>query len=191
MAAAMVRKRSDPALQDAGFECRHKVPVAQDCRLKFFDRGHRIHRRLLHDYAQPVFRRPARLAAYRLSLRERLSSFSVRRAFFCTACGRHQSSPAGATNVDQVKDYSPSQDTIQLENSIFTKFGTGTTGTINSAYFRANATGLAQDSNDYLVYETDTGKLFYDSNGSAAGGSVQFAQLGTNLALTYADYVLI
>ena len=26
-------------------------------------------------------------------------------------------------NVDQIKDFNPSQDTIQLENSIFTKFG--------------------------------------------------------------------
>ena len=94
-------------------------------------------------------------------------------------------------NVDQIKDFNPIQDTIQLENSIFTKFGASTTGTINSAYFRANTTGLAQDSNDYIIYETDTGKLFYDSNGSAAGGSVQIALLGANLAMTSADYVLI
>ena len=94
-------------------------------------------------------------------------------------------------NVDQIKDFNPIQDTIQLENSIFTKFGTTTTGTINSAFFKANTTGLAQDSNDYLIYETDTGKLFYDINGSAAGGSIQIALLGANLALTSADYVLV
>jgi len=100
-------------------------------------------------------------------------------------------STARVKNVDQIKDFNPARDTIQLENSIFTKFGTGTTGTINPAFFRANTSGLAQDSNDYIIYETDTGKLFYDSNGNAAGGSVQIAVLGVNLAMTSADYVLI
>jgi len=94
-------------------------------------------------------------------------------------------------NDDSLRYFNPAQDTIQLENSIFTKFGTSTTGPISAAYFKANSTGLAQDSNDYLIYETDTGKLFYDTNGSAAGGSVQIALLDPNLALTSADYVLV
>jgi Ca2+-binding RTX toxin-like protein len=93
-------------------------------------------------------------------------------------------------NIDQITDFVVADDTIQLENSIFTKFGT-TTGTINAAYFKSNSTGLAADSNDYIIYETDTGKLFYDSNGNAAGGSIQIALLGTNLALTAADFVII
>jgi serralysin len=100
-------------------------------------------------------------------------------------------STSAVKNVDRVVDFNPAQDTIQLENSIFTKFGTGTTGAINPAYFKMNTTGVAQDSNDYIVYETDTGKLFYDANGSAAGGSVQFALLQPNLVLTGADYVLV
>lgn len=100
-------------------------------------------------------------------------------------------STSTAMNVDRIKDFNPSQDTIQLENSMFTKFGTSTKGAINSAYFKANTTGLAQDSNDYIVYETDTGRLYYDSNGSAAGGSILVALLQTNLALTSADYVLV
>lgn len=94
-------------------------------------------------------------------------------------------------NLEQIKDFVAADDTIQLENSIFTKFGTSTTGTINSAYFKANTSGLAADSNDYIIYETDTGKLFYDTNGSTAGGSVQIALLGINLSLTAADFVLV
>ena len=34
------------------------------------------------------------------------------------------------------------------------------------------------------MYETDTGKLFFDSNGSAAGGAVQFAEASPGLALS-------
>ena len=94
-------------------------------------------------------------------------------------------------NVDRIGDFDPVTDTLQLENSIFTRFGTATTGPINAAFFRANSTGLAQDGNDYIVYETDTGRLTYDFNGNAAGGAVQFAVLGVGLALTSADFVLI
>ncbi|MDC7710547.1 calcium-binding protein [Vogesella indigofera] len=92
---------------------------------------------------------------------------------------------------DQIKDFVVAEDTIQLENSIFTKFGTTMTGTINAAFFRANTTGLATDSNDYIVYETDTGKLFYDADGSGVGASTQIAVLGVNLTLTNADFVLV
>ncbi len=40
---------------------------------------------------------------------------------------------------------------------------------LSLAQFAANASGTAQDSSDRIIYETDTGKLFYDSNGSTAG----------------------
>ncbi|SFU22524.1 hypothetical protein SAMN05518861_13641 [Mesorhizobium sp. YR577] len=57
------------------------------------------------------------------------------------------------------------------------------TGTLTAAQFVKNTTGLAQDSSDRIIYETDTGKLFYDANGSASGGRVLFATLDKNLAL--------
>ena len=94
-------------------------------------------------------------------------------------------------NIDQIKDFSVSDDTIQLENAIFTAFGSATTGTINAVHFKANETGLAADSNDYIIYETDTGKLFYDADGNGAGASVQIAVIGTNVALTNTDFVLV
>ena len=97
----------------------------------------------------------------------------------------------GLTNVDRITDFVVADDTIQLENSIFTKFGLSTTGAINSAYFKANITGLAADNNDYIIYETDTGKLFYDADGNGVGASVQIALLGTNLTLTSSDFVLV
>ena len=77
------------------------------------------------------------------------------------------------------------------QHSFFQLLHQGTTGAINAAYFMANTTGLAQDSNDYIIYEKDTGELFYDANGSAAGGSVQIALVGVDLALTSADFVLV
>ena len=88
----------------------------------------------------------------------------------------------GSSNIDTIVDFNVAEDTIRLENSIFTAI-TGT-GTLTAAQFVANASGAAVDASDRIIYETDTGKLFYDSNGSAAGGAMQFAMLSTGLELT-------
>ena len=94
-----------------------------------------------------------------------------------------------ATNVDQITDFNVAADTIILENAIFsTIVGTGT---LTAAQFVANTAGTAQDASDRIVYETDTGKLFYDSNGNAAGGATQFAQLAAGLALTNNDFLIL
>jgi Ca2+-binding RTX toxin-like protein len=50
---------------------------------------------------------------------------------------------------------------------------------------------VAVDGNDRIVYETDTGRLMYDVNGSAAGGAVHFATLKPNLALTNQDFFVV
>ncbi|MEQ1952394.1 calcium-binding protein [Mesorhizobium sp. CN2-181] len=95
----------------------------------------------------------------------------------------------GTSNVDIITDFSVADDTIQLENAIFAALTT--TGTLASAAFRANTTGLAGDATDRIMYETDTGKLFYDADGNGAGTAVQFATLTAGLALTNADFSVI
>ncbi len=93
------------------------------------------------------------------------------------------------TNVDKIQGFNVIDDTIRLENAIFTEI-TGTR-TLTSAQFYKSTAGLAHDGSDRIIYETDTGKLFYDSNGSAAGGSVYFATISKNLALTAADFFIV
>jgi len=94
-------------------------------------------------------------------------------------------------NIDNIKDFAPSDDTLQLENSIFKIFGKTATGTIKPALFKSNTSGRAEDKNDYLIYEKDSGKLFYDADGNRAGAAIQIASLTPNLSLTYADFVLV
>lgn len=95
----------------------------------------------------------------------------------------------GAGNVDVIGGFSVADDTIRLENAIFTSLTT--VGQLSASAFVGNKTGLAQDGSDRIIYETDTGKLFYDSNGNAAGGAVHFATLAANLALTHADFLVV
>jgi Ca2+-binding RTX toxin-like protein len=95
--------------------------------------------------------------------------------------------PNATTNRDTIVDFVVVDDTIRLENAVFTAFTT--TGVMNAAFFHVGT--AAADANDYIIYNSANGALFYDSNGSGAGGSVQFATLSAGLALTAADFHII
>ena len=69
-------------------------------------------------------------------------------------------------------DFSVSDDTIQLENSVFTQLTTTDlteTGVLNTSNFKIGATAVEAD--DYVIYDSDTGALYYDANGSDASGA--------------------
>ncbi|MFT3957165.1 MAG: calcium-binding protein [Piscinibacter sp.] len=93
--------------------------------------------------------------------------------------------PNASTNIDRIADFSAADDTIQLENAVFAKLTT--TGTLSASYFRAGAGAHALDSNDYVIYDSTTGKLFYDADGSGSGAAVQIALLTGAPAITSAD----
>jgi Ca2+-binding RTX toxin-like protein len=98
-------------------------------------------------------------------------------------------SALGATNIDTIAEFSATDDTIRLDNAVFA--AVGATGALLSGYFRANTTGTAQDANDHVIYETDTGKLFYDADGTGGGAAIQFATLTGNPAISVADFQVI
>lgn len=100
--------------------------------------------------------------------------------------------PNSLTNRDTIVGFNAAADTIRLENTGVGLFNAlAATGALNPAFFKANASGVATDGNDRIIYETDTGKLFYDTNGSAAGGVTQFATLSGHPAITAADFIVI
>jgi Ca2+-binding RTX toxin-like protein len=96
----------------------------------------------------------------------------------------------GAANIDTITDFDPTNDTIRLENAIFTAFA-GKSGAILAGNFRSNTTGLAQDASDFIIYDNDSGTLFYDEDGIGSAAGVHFATLDKGLALTNADFVVI
>lgn len=93
-------------------------------------------------------------------------------------------------NRDIILDFESGEDKIQLENAIFKKLIK--VGTLTSANFVANETGTAKDSNDYIVYNTKTGVLTYDTNGSYSGGVVEIAVLGVSdhPSISYSDFMV-
>jgi len=95
----------------------------------------------------------------------------------------------GSTNRDTITDYSTANDTIRLENAVFTRLTS--TGALDSANFKQNTTGRATDSNDYIVYNTTTGALFYDRDGSGTGAAVQFATLSTRPTMSAGEFLVV
>jgi Ca2+-binding RTX toxin-like protein len=92
----------------------------------------------------------------------------------------------GSGNRDVITDYVVADDTIQLENAIFTRLTK--TGVLAVANFRIGT--KAADANDHVFYDRATGGLFYDADGSGSGAAVQIALLGKGLALTAADFLV-
>jgi serralysin len=92
-------------------------------------------------------------------------------------------------NVDIIVDFSVASDSIRLESDIFT--GITTLGALAAVDFVRNTAGTAVDASDRIIYETDTGKLFYDSNGSTFGESIHFATLANKAAVTAADFFIV
>jgi Ca2+-binding RTX toxin-like protein len=93
------------------------------------------------------------------------------------------------TNVDTLADFSAAADTVQLDNAVFTVLTT--TGALAASAFKDIATG-AKDSSDRIIYNSDTGALYYDRDGSGgAYGNIKFAVVATHAHLTAADFVVI
>lgn len=91
----------------------------------------------------------------------------------------------GGSNIDQISDFNVVDDTIRLAS---VRFPMLLTGPVGAAAFTANLTGVALDNTDRIIYETDTGKLFFDLDGTGISAGVHFATLAANLALTGADF---
>ncbi|WP_442577393.1 calcium-binding protein [Mesorhizobium sp. ASY16-5R] len=92
------------------------------------------------------------------------------------------------TNVDKITDFNLVDDTIQLDDAIFTVLPTGA---LAGSAFKDVAVA-AIDANDRILYNSDTGSLFYDRDGSgSAFTAIKFASLTGSPTLTAADFVVI
>jgi Ca2+-binding RTX toxin-like protein len=89
------------------------------------------------------------------------------------------------SNVDRIADFTHGTDDILLVQSIFAAIGSS----LSSSELRLGT--AAVDSNDYLIYDRVTGNLFYDPNGSTAGGQTLFAKVTAGTVLDYNDFLIV
>lgn len=95
--------------------------------------------------------------------------------------------PNSLTNRDIVADYNVAQDTIRLENAIFSRLPVS--AHLNPGYFRAAA--HAADSSDMVLYNRLTGNLVYDPNGNGPGGEVLVAIFSNKPVLTASEFTVV
>jgi Ca2+-binding RTX toxin-like protein len=93
----------------------------------------------------------------------------------------------GITNVDQINDFEVNVDKIDFDDDIFTALGP--LGALNASRFKIG--GSATDASDRIIYNTATGDLFYDKDGTGGAVQVRIAVLDTGLLLDADDFRII
>lgn len=89
------------------------------------------------------------------------------------------------TGVDTITDFTRGTDKLELHLDQYSQLSG-----FNSSMLRVNASGTAQDSNDYLVYNTTTKTLSYDADGNGAGAAVNIAVLTGVTTLSTSDFII-
>lgn len=103
--------------------------------------------------------------------------------------------PSTTTNVDTIKDFTTKTDKIALLDTIFTEFNAEVTSSLDiSQFYSASGATKGRDADDRIVYDTKTGALYYDEDGSGSTSAVKIAIIGdagTAAKLSIADFVIV
>ena len=97
------------------------------------------------------------------------------------------------TNFDTITDFAPGTDDLQFSKAIFKALGATGAFVKNDQRFWSSTTGTAHDASDRLIYNTKSGVLSYDSDGTGSVKPVAIEVLGTSSThplLTATDILL-
>jgi len=99
---------------------------------------------------------------------------------------------AGAANADRLTDFASGVDELMFDNAVMA--GLGANGAFVSGDDRFHAAAGAvggADAEDRMVYNTSTGQLYYDADGSGSGAAQLVATLNAGAALAATDITVI
>ena len=99
-------------------------------------------------------------------------------------CSFAFSTALGAGNIDAISGFVVADDTILLDNAVFSGL---TDGALAAGAF--NTGSAASQADDRIIYNSASGALLFDSDGVGGLAAIQFASISTGLALTGADFV--
>ena len=93
-------------------------------------------------------------------------------------------------NTDEITDFRVGEDRIHLDDDIFTALGAlEVSRPLDAASFRLGT--KAVDADDFVIYDPDSGLLYYDADGSGVAKKVTFVRLDGGLDLSADDFLVI
>lgn len=99
---------------------------------------------------------------------------------------------AGGANADWISVFESGSDEIAFENAVFTRLGgEGGWAAGDGRFYAAAGASAAHDASDRLVYDTQSGELYYDADGSGGAGALIVATLEGAPALAAGDITVI
>jgi Ca2+-binding RTX toxin-like protein len=97
----------------------------------------------------------------------------------------------GSANADSVRDWASGTDKVALDDAAMSALGASGNFSTGDARFWSSTSGTAHDANDRVIYNTSTGSLYYDADGSGAGAVQLIATFAGNPAVAATDIVVI
>jgi Ca2+-binding RTX toxin-like protein len=95
---------------------------------------------------------------------------------------------SATTNRDTITDFVAGEDRMLLSRAVFTALAEESV--LSTKLFAVNGAGSAMDDNDYILYNTSSGALLYDADGSGEGAAVQFAALTNKPEISANDFLV-
>ena len=101
--------------------------------------------------------------------------------------------PNASSNLETVIDFQSGLDKIQLSRSVFTALGTASATLTQGQFWSGAGVVTGHDADDRVLYNTTTGALYYDADGSGSVAAVQIALIGTSThaAVLFTDFQVI
>ena len=101
---------------------------------------------------------------------------------------RFDDKPNSSSNVDHITNFTIGSDKIALENATF-----HVGSSLTSSEFLARSSGhSATSTSQHIIYDKQTGELWYDEDGKGGAAAVQFAVIDNKPAgLSVSDFVIV
>lgn len=98
-----------------------------------------------------------------------------------------------ASGIDLILDFNHAEgDVIQMSKAQYRGLG-AVLGGLTADQFHSGTEDVAQDASDRLIYNTATGGLWYDADGTGRAVALQIAQVGDSVhpALDFTDFLIV
>jgi Ca2+-binding RTX toxin-like protein len=98
----------------------------------------------------------------------------------------------GAANADLITDFTSGVDKVRLDNAAHAGIGAlGAFTALDARFFAAAGAAGGADASDRVIYDTTSGQLYYDLDGSGAAGAELIATLQDHPSLAATDFMVI